>query len=100
EGDTAVPLDEMFDEELELPRQLVHVEGDRIGRITIGFELAASPLEPLDERDGLAVQRLVLRARRGAQVRLERDVAQILLRHDPELIGVPKDGRNRQGNLL
>ena len=42
----------------------------------------------------------MLGRRRGAEVRLQRDVAEILQRDDAERVGVPEDGRHRQRHLL
>ena len=63
-------------------------------------ELRAAPLQQLDERDRLPVERRVLGRRRGAEMRLQRDVAEILERENAERVGVAEDRRHRQRNLL
>ena len=70
------------------------------GRYASDCELRAAPLQQLDERDRLAVERGVLGRRRGAEVRLQRDVAEILQREDAELVRVAEDRRHRQRHLL
>ena len=48
--DAAVALEEVLDEELQLPRQLLDVERDAVRRIGGRGELGAAPLQQLDER--------------------------------------------------
>ena len=95
-----VALDEMLDEEVELPGQLLDVEGDPIGQVPIGLQLGAAPLQQRDERDGVPVQRRVLGRRRGSQMCLQRDVAQIFERHDAVGIRVAENRGDRQRHLL
>ena len=47
-----------------------------------------------------AIQRRVLGRRRRAEVRLQRDVAEILQREDAERVRVAEDRRHRQRHLL
>ena len=58
-------------------------------------ELLAAPLDRVDEADGLAVERRVRRGRAGAQMRLQRDVSEILEREHPEVVGMAEDLRHR-----
>ena len=58
--------------------------------VAVRTELRAAPLQQLDERDRLAVERRVLGRRRRAEVRLQRDVAEILQRDDAERVGVAR----------
>ena len=97
--DAAIPFDEMADEEVELPRELLDVERDAVGQMRVGGELGAAPLQQLDQRDRLAIERRVLARRRGAQMRLQRHVAQILLRDDAERVGMIEHERHRQRHL-
>ena len=50
------------------------------GRYRVDAQLGAAALQLLDERHRLAVERRVLGRRRRAEVRLQRDVAEILQR--------------------
>ena len=95
-----VVLDEMPDEEVELPGQLLDVERDPIRQVPIGLQLGAPPLQQRDERDGFPVQGRVLGRRRRAEMRLQRHVAQVLERHDAVGIRVAENRRDRQRDLL
>ena len=59
-----VRLAEMLDEELELPGELLDVEGNRVRHVPIRGQLAASPLEQVDVADRLTVHRRMLDRRR------------------------------------
>ncbi len=48
------------------------------------------------KRDRLAIERGVLGRRRRAEMRLQRDVAEILEAEDAEVSGVIQDARHRQ----
>ena len=98
--DAAIAFDEIADEILELPGELLDVERHPVGQVRVGCELGAPPLEQLDERDRLPVERGVLGRRRRPQMRLQRDVAQVLQRHDPERVCVSEDVGHRQRHLL
>ena len=100
EHHAAVALDEVGREELELPRQLLDVERHAVGRVPVRVEIRTAPLQRLDQRHRLAVQRGVLGVRRGAKVRLQRDVPEILQRDDPELVRMPEHCGHRQRNQL
>ena len=89
----------MLREEVELPRQLLDVERDAVGQVLGRRELLAALLQRRDQRDRLAVERRVLRRARGAQVRLQRDVAEILQREHAEVVGVPQHLGNRHRHL-
>ena len=95
-----VRLKKVPDEKFELPGELLDVEGHAVGDVTIGGQLAPAALEDVDERDGLAVQRRVLGRARGAEMRLQGDVPQILKRHDALRVRVPENGRHRQRHQL
>ena len=97
--DAAIGLDEVLDEEVELPGQLLDVEGDAVGQVLGRRELGAAALQRRDERHRLPVERRVLRRRRRAEVRLQRDVAEILEREHAEVVGVAEDGRDRHRHL-
>ena len=81
----------MLDEELELPRQLLDVERDAVRRIVVRPQRLAALLHAGDERHGLAIERGVLGGGRRAEVRLQRDVAEILEAEHAELVGVMQD---------
>src|SRR5439155_15003361 len=100
ERDAAVSADEMLGEEFELPHQLLEVEGDLVRHIRVGRQGLTAALQQLDQRNGLVVERGVLARWRGAEVRLQRDVAKILQRENPELVGVAEDFRHRQRDAL
>ena len=53
ERDAAVALEEVLREEVELPRQLLDVERDAVRQVAVRLQLAAAPLQLLDERDRL-----------------------------------------------
>ena len=99
DDDAAIGLEEVLDEEVQLPRQLLDVERDAVGQVVRRRELRAAPLQRGDERDRLAVERRVLGRRRRAEVRLQRDVAEILQRQHAELVGVAEDRGNRHRHL-
>ena len=65
------------------------------GRYVGAGQFAAARLERVDERHGLAIERRVPRRRRRSQVRLQRDVAQILERQHAEIVGVAQNARHR-----
>ena len=67
----------MLDEEIHLPRQLLDVEGDAGTAGTRRTQLRAAFLQRGDERDGLPIERGVLRRCGRAEMRLQRDVAKI-----------------------
>src|SRR5262249_10261281 len=100
ERNPPIGLDEILDEELELPRQLLDVEGDRIRQVPIGRELGAALLEAVDERHRLAIERVGLAWRCRAEVRLQGDVAKILQGDDPQGVRVIDDRRHRERDLL
>ena len=77
-----------------------YVERDRVRHVPIRRQILAAPLQLLDERDRLPVQRRVLGGRRGAQVRLQRDVAEILQRENAELVGMADNSGDGQPNPL
>ena len=97
--DAAVRLEEVLREEVELPRQLLDVERDAVGQVLRRGELRAAPLQRRDQRHRLAVEGGVIRRARGAEVRLERDVAEILQREHAEIVRVPQHRRNRHRHL-
>src|SRR5262245_59380680 len=70
EDGTAIGLEEMLYEELQLPRQLLDVERDPVGEIAVGHELAPTLLHLHDQRDRLPVERRMLCTGRGAEMRL------------------------------
>ncbi len=63
------------------------------GRYSGDSSSAPAALQSRDERHRLAIERRVLGGRRGAEVRLQRDVAEILEREHAEVVGVPEDAR-------
>src|SRR5262245_5247707 len=85
----------MFREELQLPRQLLDVEGDAVGDEPGRRELRAPTLKRVDKTHSLTVQSGVLCGRRRTEMRLQRHVAQILQRDDAELVRVTKNARDR-----
>ena len=60
---------------------------------------APPALQPENELDGLLVERVVLDRLRHAQVRLQRDVAEIFEDEDAQIVCVPRDRRNRQRDV-
>ena len=60
-----------------------------VRQIAIRVELRAAPLQQLDQGHRLAIQRRVLGRGGRADMRLQRDVAEILQREDAELVGCP-----------
>ena len=74
----------MFQKEVELPGELVGVERDAVRKIAVGIDFGAAALQQLEERDRLAIQRRVFGERGRAQMRLQRDVAEVVLRQNPE----------------
>ena len=58
-------------------------------------ELLAAPLDRVDEAHGLPVERRMRRGRAGAQMRLQRDVSEILEREHAEIVGMAEDLRHR-----
>ena len=85
----------MLDEEIEFPRELLDIEGDAVGQVGRRGEFSPPPLERGNERDRLPVQRRMFGGARGAQMRLQGDVAQIGQREHTEIVGVPEHCRNR-----
>ena len=71
-----------------------------IRQVAVRPQLGAAPLQLLDQRHRLPVQRRVLGRRGGAEVRLQRDVAEILQRENAELVRVAEDRGDRQRDLL
>ena len=99
--DAAVASRKCLREEVELPGQLLDVERDAVRQVRVATRSSrAAALQQLDERHRLPVERRVLGRRRRAEVRLQRDVAEILQREDAELVGVAEDRRHRQRHLL
>ena len=98
QGNAAVAFDEVLDEEIHLPRQLLDVEGDAVGDVSRRRELRAAPLQRVDQRDRLAIERRVFRPRRRAEMRLQRHIAEILQRDDAERIGMTEDRGHRHGH--
>jgi hypothetical protein len=92
----AVRLEEVLREELQLPEQLLDVEGDAVRRVVARREFRAAALHDLDERDGLPIEAAVLGGRRGAEMRLQRDVAEIVQHEDPQIARTVEDARHRQ----
>ncbi len=90
----------MLREEVHLPRQLLDVEGDAVREVGRALELGAATLQRRDQSDGLSIAGGVLGWRHGAEVSLQRDVAEVLEGEDPEIAGMPKHGRNRHRHLL
>ena len=97
----------MADEKVQLPRELLDVERDAVGQVTVrrrgsrvGVEFGAAALQQLDERHGPPIERGMLGRRRRAQMRLQRDVAEILQRQDAERIRMAEHRRDRQRHLL
>ena len=58
--DAAVGLEEVLDEEVHLPRQLLDVEGNPVGQVVARLEFSAAPLQRRDQRDRLPVERRML----------------------------------------
>ena len=79
--------------------QLFDVERDPVGEVAVRIDFGPAPLQHLDERDRLPIQRRVLGRCRRAQVRLQRDVAEIFQRHDAVRVGVSQQRGNRQRHL-
>jgi hypothetical protein len=86
-------------EEVELPRQLLDVERNAVGQVLRRLELGAAPLQRRNQGDRLAVESGMFRRARGAQVRLQRDVAEILQREHAEIVGVAQHRGNRHRHL-
>ena len=63
------------------------------------MQLTAAPLEQLDERHRLPVERGVLGRRCRAEMGLQRHVPEILQRDDAVRVRVPEDRRNGQRHL-
>ena len=99
DGAAAIGFQKMLREEIQLPHQLVAIERDAEGNEFTRFQLTAAPLEPLDELDGLLVQRVVLDWLRHAEMRLQRDIAEILEDKNAEIAGMPGDRRNRKRHV-
>ena len=89
----------MLHEEIQLPHQLVAIERDAVGDELRRFQLGAFPLHPEDELDRLPVERVVLGGLRHAEMRLQRDVAEILEDQDAEVVRVARNRRNRQRDV-
>src|SRR5262245_11708896 len=90
----------MTHEVVELPCELFEVERDLVRWSVSGVELPSAPLKDVDERDRLPVQRGVLRQRACTQMRLQRDVTQILELENAERAGVSDHGGHGQGHAL
>ena len=79
----------MLDEEVHLPGELLHIERNAVGKVLRRLELRAALLDRGDESHGLAVEGGVFPGRRGAEMGLQRDVAEILQCEDAEIFRVP-----------
>ena len=90
---SAIALDEMAGEEVELPRQLLDVEGDPIRQVAVARSSAPRRCSSSMSATASPVERRVLDRRRGAEMRLQRDVAEILecddADRDPNARGSP-----------
>ena len=97
--DASVRFEKMLREEVQLPHQLVAIEGDLI-RDEVRSTAAPRPLTCIRNTSSTAcLYSASCSARlRHAEVRLEGHVAEIFENQDPEIVGVPGDGWNRQGN--
>ena len=78
-------------EAFQIADDLLDVEGDAVRDVLRVAQVRAAPLQRVDEPHGLTVERRVFLRRRGAEVRLQRDVAQILQRQDAEITGMSED---------
>ena len=87
-------------EEIELPRELLPVEGSAIRQIRVRRQIPAATLHQADERDGLPVEIRVLGRRGRAEMRLEGDVSEILQHQDAQIAGVSEDPRDWQRDLV
>ncbi len=96
QGQPPVGPEEVPDEELEFPRQLVDVEGHAIRRIVARGHLAPAQLQRRNQVDGFAVARGMFGRTGHTEVCLKRDVSQVLLDQDAKLVVVPENGRHRQ----
>ena len=90
----------MLDEEVQLPGQLLDIERDSIRKVCRALQFRPAPLKRRDQADGLSIERRVFGSRRGAEVGLERHVAEILERQHANVVGVPEDARNGHRHLL
>ena len=80
-----------LDEEIQLPRQLLDVEGrSRMAGSRVDASSAPRRCSVSMSATACAIERAVLGRRCGAEVRLQRHVAQILQREDAEGIGWPR----------
>src|SRR5688572_9444128 len=97
--DPAIRLEKMLHEEVQLPHELFAIERDAVRDVLGRLELGPLPLHSEYELDGLAVQRIVFGWLRHAEVRLQRDVAEVFQNEDAEIVGVAGDRWNRQRNV-
>ena len=88
------------EEEVQLPGQLLDVEGDAVGQVGRRRQRGAARLHRDDVRDRLAVERGVRLERLRAEVRLQRDVAEVLQRQDAEAVVVAEQPRRRHRHRL
>ncbi len=94
EGNAAIGFEEVLDEEVHLPHQLVAIERDSVGDELVRLQLGASALHPEHELDCLRVERVVFGGLR--EMRLERHIAEVFQNEDAEVVGMAGDRRNRQ----
>ncbi len=90
---------EVPDEELELPGQLLDVEGDAVRRIGAGGEGGPALLQPGNQPDRLAITQGAVGGRGAAEVRLQRHVAEVLQPDHAERVVVVEELGNRQRHL-
>src|SRR5262249_57496429 len=100
EHDGGIAVDEVTREEVELPGQLFDIEGCLVGKVHLRCELCSAALQQLDERHRLAVERRVFSWRRCTQMRLKRNVAEILEGENAQLIRVAEHSRGRERHPL
>ena len=98
DGSAPVGFDIVFREELEFPQQLVDVKCDAIRRIRRRRQLGAPSLQGFDQAHRVAIEAAVFLRRGRAEVRLQRDVAEVLQQQDAKVAGAIEDRRDRQGH--
>src|SRR5207237_10500631 len=84
----AIRLEEMLDEEVELPGELVAVERNAERQELARLHLFAALLQPIDQFDGLFIERIVFDRLRAAEMRLQRHVAEVFENQNAEIVGV------------
>ena len=96
--DASIRFQEMLDEKIHLPGELLDIERNRVPDVPGILQFTPAPLHRFDEPDRLPIERRMRRRGRRTDMGLQCDVTEIIEGQHAVVRGLTQDRRHRQSH--